>query len=104
MVIQLSDQTFDQAVLSDTPHLVEFRSDWCAACQQMEHVLDALASELAGAIFVSTIDIGLHREVRERYGIRSLPTFILFRNGAILARTSGAKNSSQLRRLIAAHR
>ncbi len=89
--ITLTDQTFDKTIrYASTPVLVEFTADWCEFCVMMEPVLDTLASESQGNFTVSKLNIDDNPDSTVKFGVRSIPTFILFKNEVAIERFSGA--------------
>lgn len=97
MTIEANDETFEQDVLrADKPVLVDFYADWCAPCKAMTPVLDAYAAQKADTLKTVKVNVETATAVKSLYNIRSLPTLIVFKNGAPIAQTSGAKNPTQL--------
>ena len=82
--------TFEQEVLSaPSPVLVDFWASHCRTCRAMEPVLEALAAEFDGRMRVLKLDVEAHPAVADRFGVRSLPTLLLFQGGEVLGRTTG---------------
>lgn len=75
---------------SDAPVLVEFYADWCGACRSVAPTVDELAREMAGQVRVIKFDVDVEPNVAAQYGVRVLPTFIVFKKGQEAARQSGA--------------
>jgi len=101
-VTDYTPDTFREAIGSGLPVLVDFWADWCAPCHQMPPILELVAEGFAGQALVGKVDVVQHPELGDAYGITSLPTFIIFRDGAVVKRFSGAKRQPQLERELAA--
>lgn len=87
----VSDATFDEEVLkASEPVLVDFFAEWCGPCKAMAPALDAFASEAKGKVKVVKIDVDQSPEVTQKYGIRAMPTLILFKNGEVAGQHVGA--------------
>lgn len=96
-IIQLSDATFEQEVLkSTTPVLVDYWAEWCGPCKMIAPLLDEIATEFAGKLAVAKLNIDNNTATPPRYGIRGIPTLMLFKNGEVAATKVGALNKSQL--------
>ena len=91
-----------EAVIGGTevPVLVDFYADWCGPCKTMAPLLDDLASARAGALLVAKLDTDRDPEISARYGIRGIPTLIVFRGGRESARSTGAIGSRELSELV----
>ena len=82
MATAVKNDTFEQEVLnSETPVLVDFWAEWCGPCHAVAPVLDRIVEEQAGALKLVKVNIDEERELAERFGIASIPTMILFRDG-----------------------
>jgi thioredoxin 1 len=97
-VAVLTDETFD-AQVADGTVLVDFWAQWCGPCHALTPVLDELAGETADAR-VAKVDVAAFPGIGERFGVTSLPTLIVFRNGEPVKKMFGAKNKRQLTRAI----
>lgn len=96
-IIKLSDATFKQEVLESTvPVLVDYWAEWCGPCKMIAPLLEEIAGEFAGKLRVAKLNIDENKEVPPRYGIRGIPTLMLFKNGAVEATKVGALSKSQL--------
>jgi len=96
-ITKLSDATFEQEVLKSTvPVLVDYWAEWCGPCKMIAPLLEEIAGEFAGKLKVAKLNIDDNKEVPPRYGIRGIPTLMLFKNGAVEATKVGALSKSQL--------
>ena len=87
----VTDSDFEQEVLeSDTPVLVDFWAEWCAPCKMVAPVLDDLAEEYDGKIKFTKVDVDTNPETAMKYGIRSIPTLLVFKGGSPVDQVVGA--------------
>jgi thioredoxin 1 len=92
-----SDAAFDTDVLkSDTPVLVDYWAEWCGPCKMIAPILDEVARDYDGRLRVVKLNVDDNQSVPARFGIRGIPTLMLFRNGAQVATKVGALSKSQL--------
>lgn len=102
MAETVSSSDFQEKVLnSSVPVLVDFFATWCGPCKKMAPTLDEVATEVEGKVKVYKLDIDQSRDIAERYGVMSVPTLILFENGAIKKQTIGAQPKAQLLSFLA---
>ncbi|MCZ6501548.1 MAG: thioredoxin TrxA [Gammaproteobacteria bacterium] len=96
-ISHISDDTFEDEVLkSDVPVLVDYWAEWCGPCKVIAPVLEEIASEYEGKMRICKLDIDANEETPPKYGIRGIPTLMLFKNGAVEATKVGALSKSQL--------
>ena len=101
-VIAFTDANFDSEVLqSGIPVLVDFWATWCAPCKAIAPLIDAIADEYAGKIKVGKVNVDENQGTPSKYGVRGIPTLILFKNGAVFEQVVGAVPKSQIDALIA---
>ncbi|QIK37678.1 thioredoxin TrxA [Caldichromatium japonicum] len=100
-IIHVTDDTFEQEVLqSPQPVLVDYWAEWCGPCRMIAPLLDEIADEYAGRIKIAKLNIDENPNTPPRYGIRGIPTLMLFRNGEVEATKVGAVSKSQLTAFI----
>jgi thioredoxin 1 len=98
MTTEVTDATFaDDVLASDLPVLVDFSAEWCPPCHRLKPVLNDLAAEYAGRIRIVTIDVDANPEVQRRYGVMSMPTLSVFRNGELVSQVVGFHSKSKVR-------
>jgi thioredoxin 1 len=96
-IIHTTDATFTDDVLkSDKPVLLDFWAEWCGPCKMIAPILDQIAGEYADKLRIAKLDIDRNPQTPPKYGIRGIPTLILFKNGTIEAQKVGAVSRSQL--------
>lgn len=90
--IKVAEEDFDQTVLrSAAPVLVDFYADWCGPCKWVAPLVDEIAQEHAGTLLVAKVDTDRAQQVAARYGIRSIPTLIVFKDGEEAGRSVGVE-------------
>ena len=102
--LTFGDGNFHKAVLeSPTPVLVDFWAAWCGPCRVMASTVDSLASDYAGRLAVGTLNVDENPQTAERFGIRSIPTLLLFKDGKVVDSTVGLVDRAQLTKLVEEH-
>jgi thioredoxin 1 len=96
-VVILEDGTFDEEVLkSATPVLVDFWATWCGPCKVIAPTVEEIAREYKGKIKVAKLDVDHHQAVPQKYGIRSIPTLLVFKGGRVVDTIIGSVPKSKL--------
>ena len=97
MPISVSDASFDADVLkSDKPVLVDFWAEWCGPCKQIAPALDHISAEMGDRLTVAKINIDENPSTPTKYGVRGIPTLMLFKNGEVAATKIGALPKNKL--------
>ena len=96
-IIHISDDTFEKEVLkAEGPVLVDYWAEWCGPCKMIAPVLEEIANEYSGKIKITKLNIDENPATPPKYGIRGIPTLMLFKNGNVEATKVGAVSKSQL--------
>jgi len=100
-IVHVTDDSFEQEVLQcSKPVLVDYWAGWCGPCKMIASVLDEIADEYAGRVQVAKLNIDDNPNTPPRYGIRGIPTLMLFKEGEVEATKVGAVSKSQLTAFI----
>jgi thioredoxin 1 len=101
--IAVSDQNFDAEVIaSELPVLVDFWAEWCGPCKMIAPVVEELANTYAGRVKVTKLDVDSNPETAGKYGIRSIPTLLIFKGGKPVGQVVGAVPKSMLQQRLEA--
>jgi len=100
-IIHLSDASFEEQVLqSQLPVLVDYWAEWCGPCKMIAPILEEISTEYADRLVVAKLNIDDNQQTPPKYGIRGIPTLMLFKNGNVEATKVGALSKSQLMAFI----
>ena len=99
----VTDSSFEQAVKSETPVLVDFWAEWCMPCRRIAPTLEQLAGEYLGKLTVAKMNVDENPAVPMRFGVRSIPTLMLFKGGAMVDTVIGAVDKDTLKKMVDKH-
>jgi len=103
-ITHVSKDTFDDDVLkADRPVLVDYWAEWCGPCKMIAPILDEIAGEYGDRVKVCKVNVDENQETAAKYGIRGIPTLMLFKNGDLEATKVGAVSKSQLAAFLDSH-
>ena len=90
MALELNDSIFEEKVLqSDKPVLVDFWAEWCGPCRMVGPIIDELSKDFEGKAVIGKIDVDANQEFAAKYGVRNIPTVLLFKDGELVSRQVG---------------
>ncbi len=90
MAIEITDATFEEVVLkSDKPVLVDFWAAWCGPCRMLAPIVAELSDDFEGKAVVTKLDIDANQEFASKYGVRNIPTVLIFKNGEVVEKQVG---------------
>ena len=102
--LTFTDDTFEKDVLkSDVPVLVDFWAEWCGPCRMMSPTVDQVAVDYAGRVKVGKLDVDANQQTAFRYGIRGIPTILLFKGGQVVEQKVGAIGKAEFQKMLDKH-
>ena len=102
-IVHVTDDSFDSEVLnSELPVLVDFWAEWCGPCKMIAPVLSEIADDYAGRLKVCKVDVDANKDIPPKFGIRGIPTLILFKGGNVESTKVGALSRTQLNEFVEA--
>lgn len=91
MALEITDTSFEELVLnSDKPVLVDFWATWCGPCRMVAPIVDEIGQEYEGKAVVGKVDVDANQEFAAKYGVRNIPTVLIFKNGEVVDKQVGA--------------
>jgi len=100
--VEITDSNFEEIINSEKPVLVDFWAEWCGPCKMIGPLVEELANEFEGKAIIGKVDVDANPEVSAKFGIRSIPTLLVFKGGEIVDKQVGAVPKSVLSEKIEA--
>jgi thioredoxin 1 len=100
--LELTDATFEQTINSDKPVLVDFWAEWCGPCKMIGPVVEELAGDYEGRAVVAKLNVDENPQTTAKFGVRSIPTLLVFKGGQVVDKQVGAVPKSVLNQKLAA--
>jgi thioredoxin 1 len=100
--IEVTDANFEEIISSDKPFLVDFWAEWCGPCKMIGPIVEELAGDFEGKAVIAKMDVDMNPQVPAKFGIRSIPTLLVFKNGQVVDKQIGAVPKSVLNQKIQA--
>jgi len=100
--IEVTDANFDEIINSDKPVLVDFWAEWCGPCKMIGPIVEELAGDYEGKAVIAKMDVDMNPQVPAKFGIRSIPTLLVFKNGQVVDKQVGAVPKSVLNQKLQA--
>ena len=99
----LNSSSFDQATNTAVPVLVDFWAPWCGPCRSIAPILDELVNELGSKISICKVNVDENQELAARFGVRAIPTMLIFKNGSMVDQIVGLANKSEISNRLLKH-
>lgn len=94
--IEITDSNFEEVIKSEQPVLVDFWAEWCGPCKMIGPIVEELAGEYEGKVTIGKLDVDANQDIPSRFGIRSIPTLLIFKGGEVVDKVVGAVPKSVL--------
>jgi thioredoxin 1 len=103
MALEITDSNFEEIINTDKPVLVDFWAEWCGPCRLIAPIVDELSTELEGKAILGKLNVDENQEIPGKFGIRSIPTLLIFKGGEIVDKIVGALPKHAIQKKLEAH-
>ena len=103
MALEITDSTFSEIINSDKPVLVDFWATWCGPCRMLGPIIEEIATDFEGKAVVGKVDVDNNQQISMEFGIRNIPTVLIFKNGEVVDKLVGVSPKEVIAQKLYAH-
>ncbi|MDE5449388.1 thioredoxin [Elizabethkingia meningoseptica] len=103
MALEITDSTFNEVINSDKPVLIDFWATWCGPCRMLAPIIEEIATDFDGKAVIGKVDVDNNQQVSMEFGIRNIPTVLIFKNGEVVDKLVGVSPKEVIAQKLSAH-